>query len=128
MELFGDEWLVAARSALADLPTVDGADGDLDYVVTGAPGGKVVIGVGLANGRVDRLDAGGSDDPDVVVTLGAATAEAILRGARSADSSYMDGSVKVEGDHRRWLLELRTTRAAALEALAPVMEATDPTG
>jgi hypothetical protein len=126
MELFDDAWLAAAADALRDLPAVEGADVVIDYVVSGAPGGKVTVGATLEHGRLTRLETGASPEADVTVSLSAPTAMALLTGELTPDAGYMNGSLKVEGDHPRWLLDLRVSRAAALTALGPVAAATEP--
>ena len=62
MQLFDDEWLVAAADALAGLPAVEGADAVIDYVIGGAPGGKLTISVAVIGGRVSAITAGRSRD------------------------------------------------------------------
>lgn len=121
MDVFDEEWLAAATSALADLPAIEGASLVVDYVVAGSPAGKTTIGVTLENGRVSQMRAGKSDAPDVVVSLAYEAALRILRGEMSSDAGYMNGALKVEGAYERWMLELRPARLAAVEALAPVM-------
>ena len=121
MDLFDEEWLAAAADALSDLPAIEGASVAVDYVVSGSPAGKVTIGVTVENGRVTALRAGKSADPDLVISLTYDAALKILRGEMSSDAGYMNGALKVEGAHERWMLELRPARVAAIGALAPVM-------
>ena len=121
MDIFDDEWLAAATSALSDLPAIGGASLVIDYVVAGGPAGKTTIGVTVENGRVAQMRSGKSAAPDVVISLGYEAALRILRGEMSSDAGYMNGALKVEGAYERWMLELRPARLAAVEALAPVM-------
>lgn len=121
MEIFGEEWLAAAGAALAELPEIDRASAVIDYVIAGTPAGKVTIAVVVENGRVTTISAGKSSDPDLVISLGYDAALAILAGETSSDAGFMNGALKVEGAHERWMLELRPVRLAAIEALAPVM-------
>jgi putative sterol carrier protein len=121
MQPFDDEWIAAAADALASLPEAEGATAVIDYVVAGSPSGKATIGVTIADGRVTSITAGKSADPDLVISLKYDVALAVLRGELTADAAYMNGALKVEGAHARWMLDLREVRAAAIEALAPVM-------
>ncbi|MEZ5245193.1 MAG: SCP2 sterol-binding domain-containing protein [Acidimicrobiales bacterium] len=121
MDIFDDEWLAAAAEVLAALPEVEGASAVIDYVIASSPAGKATIGVTIDNGRVVSLQAGKSDDPDVVISLGYDAALKILGGEMSGDAGFMNGALKVEGAYERWMLALRPTRLAAIEALAPVM-------
>jgi hypothetical protein len=121
MDIFDEEWLIAATDALSALPEVEGASAVIDYVVASSPAGKATIGVTVENGRVVAMQAGKSADPDLVVSLGYDAALKILGGDMSGDAGFMNGALKVEGAYERWMLELRPIRVAAIEALAPVM-------
>jgi hypothetical protein len=121
MEIFDDDWIAAATDALAALPEVDGASAVIDYVVSGSPAGKATIGVAIENGRLVAMQAGKSNDPDLVISLKYDAALDILLGEMSSDAGFMNGALKVEGAHARWMLDLRPVRQAAIEALAPVM-------
>ena len=124
MQAFDEEWTEAAAAAVAGRPPVAGLDAVVEYTVSGHPGGRVALTVTVSDGTVSEIALGRSPDPDVTVTLGYADAVAILSGELSSEAGYMNGAVKVEGDYRRWLLDLRPVRLAAIEALAPVMART----
>ncbi|MCQ3806237.1 MAG: SCP2 sterol-binding domain-containing protein [Acidimicrobiaceae bacterium] len=124
MQVFDQEWTEAAAAAVAGLPPVAGLDAVVEYTVSGRPGGRVALTVTVSDGTVSEIALGRSPDPDVTVTLGYADAVAILSGELSSEAGYMNGAVKVEGDYRRWLLDLRPVRLAAIEALAPLMART----
>ena len=124
MQAFDEEWTEAAAAAVAGRPPVAGLDAVVEYTVSGHPGGRVALTVTVSDGTVSEIALGRSPDPDVTVTLGYADAVAILSGELSSEAGYMNGAVKVEGDYRRWLLDLRSVRLAAIEALAPVMART----
>jgi len=121
MDIFDDEWLEAATSALGELPEVEGASAVIDYVVAGSPAGKATIGVTVDNGRVVAMQSGKSTDPDLVISLKYDAALKILAGEMTSDAGFMNGALKVEGAHERWMLDLRPVRVAAIDALAPVM-------
>ena len=121
MEVFDDEWIAAASAALAQLPEVDGASAVVDCVVAGGPSGKVTIGVVVDDGRVTAMQTGKSTDPDLVISFKYDVALQLLNGEMSSDAGFMNGAIKVEGAHARWMLDLRPVRLAAIEALAPVM-------
>ena len=124
MKPFDDEWLGAAADALRALPEVEGADATIDYVVTGGPKGRTTITVDIEKGRFTAISIGRSADPDIVISLKYEDVPAIVTGAMSSDAGYMNGALKVEGAHARWMLDLRPVRLAAIEALAPVMATT----
>ena len=107
-----DEWLTEARVALADLPSIDGADGVVQYTVSGAPEGKVQVHVVVRSGRVTSIEPGKHREPDCIVSLAHPEAVALFSGELTPDVAFMSGRVKVEGDHRVWLLDLRPVRAS----------------
>lgn len=121
MEIFDDDWLAAAAEALGALPEIEGASAVIDYVVAGSPAGKATVGVVVENGRVTAMQSGKSAEPDLVISLKYDAALKILRGEMTGDAGFMNGAIKVEGRHERWMLDLRPVRVAAIEALAPVM-------
>ena len=121
MDIFDEEWLAAATAALSELPEIEGASAVIDYVVAGSPAGKATIGVTLQDGRVTAMQAGKSAEPDLVVSLKYDAALRILLGEMTSDAGFMNGALKVEGAHERWMLELRPVRVAAIEALSSVM-------
>ena len=121
MQVFDEEWISAAAVVLAKLPVLDGVDAVIDYVISGSPAGKATIGVTVEGGRVISVVPGKSAAPDVVVSMNYDAAVKLLTGKMTSDAGFMNGALKVEGAHERWMLDLRPVRLAAIEALAPVM-------
>ena len=115
-----EEWLAEARDALSELPAVDGADGVVQYVVSGAPDGKVQAHVEFGSGRMVAADLGKHPEPSCTVTLTYDDAVALFSGELTPEVAFMAGRAKVEGDHRVWLLDLRPVRQG--EATATAME------
>lgn len=114
MTLFlSDEWLAEAAAALSALPELDGVDGTVQYVVTGAPQGKLQFFAAVRSGQVIDLAAGKAADPGCTVTLTYTDAVSMLEGELSPEVAFMSGRAKVEGDHRVWLLDLRPLRSSA---------------
>lgn len=117
-----DEWLEEAAAALAVLPEHPGIDADVQYVVSGAPAGKVQVRAEVRSGRITDLAVGKHDDPGCTVSMSYAEAVALFLGELGPEVAFMSGRVKVEGDHRIWLLDMRPMRGdgamgAALTAL-----------
>jgi hypothetical protein len=117
-----EDWLEEAAAAFAVLPDRPGVDADVQYVVSGAPGGKVQVRAAVRSGRITELAVGKHDDPDCTVTLSYADAVALFLGELGPEVAFMSGQVKIEGDHRVWLLDIRPMRGddamgAALSAL-----------
>ena len=72
----------------------------------------------IEGGVVTDVAAGKASDPTAVISCSYDSALAVLGGDKSADEAFMDASLKVEGDHKTWLLDLREVRAASLAAIA----------
>lgn len=117
-----DDWLTEAAGVLGGLDPVGEVDATLQYVVSGAPDGKVQVAVTVEGGKVTGVQTGKVEDPDLTITLAYDEALAILAGDTTADASFMRGAVKVEGSHAVWLLDLRDLRSVALPALADLLD------
>lgn len=115
---FTPEWFDRVAPALAALPSAGDVDGVVQYVVSGSPEGKVTFHTVVEGGVVTDVASGKVSGPTAVVSCSYDTALEILEGRRSADAGFMDASLKVEGDHKAWLLDLRDVRAASLLAIA----------
>lgn len=115
---FTPEWFDRVAPALAALPSAGDVDGVVQYVVSGSPEGKVTFHTVVEGGVVTDVASGKASGPTAVVSCSYDTALEILEGRRSPDAGFMDASLKVEGDHKAWLLDLRDVRAACLVAIA----------
>ena len=115
---FTPEWFDRVAPALAALPSAGDVDGVVQYVVSGTPEGKVTFHTVVEGGVVTDVASGKASGPTAVVSCSYDTALEILEGRRSPDAGFMDASLKVEGDHKAWLLDLRDVRAACLLAIA----------
>ncbi len=119
-ELLSEDWIEAARGVLADLPAVGDVDTSVQYTVTGAPGGRIVIGIVISSGRVTGLEVGRVTDPGCRVSLDYEVLSRIIDGSLDSDVAFMRGAVKVEGDHAGWLVDLRDLRARIAKALSAI--------
>lgn len=111
------EWFDETAALLAGLDSVGDIDATLQYAVASTPDGKVTFHAVVAGGVVTELAVGKTTAPDIVVSCNYDQFLDVVEGRKSADVSFMDASWKVEGDHRRWLIDLRPVRAAVLGAL-----------
>ena len=112
------EWFATTAPLLGGLSSAGSVDAIMQYVVASTPEGKVTFHVVVAGGVVTELAPGKVDAPDVVVSCTYEQFLDVLEGRKTADVAFMDASWKVEGDHKRWLIDLRPVREAALEALS----------
>lgn len=117
-DTFTPEWFDRIAPVLAALPSAGDIDAVVQYVVSSTPDGKVTFHAVIEGGVVTDVVAGKASDPTAIISAGYEAAVDVLEGRKTADAGFMDASLKVEGDHKTWLLDLRDVRAAALAALA----------
>ncbi|MGD9798905.1 MAG: SCP2 sterol-binding domain-containing protein [Acidimicrobiia bacterium] len=131
VELFGEAWCAAA-SALGPVTFDARPTGfSVQVIVTGSPSGdtRLVATVDDAGG-LSVGPADGGPAPDLVVTVPRAEAAALLAGRLRLDTAYMQGRVKVAGDHALVLRVLAASAgqgwAAGLARLAAVTAFPEP--
>lgn len=112
------EWFDETAALLADLGSAGAVDATLQYAVASTPEGKVTFHAVVTGGVVTELTTGKATAPDIVVSCNYDQFLDVLEGRKTADVAFMDASWKIEGDHKRWLLDLRPVREAVLAALA----------
>ncbi len=117
-----DATLAEAGRVLGALDPVGDTDATVQYVVSGAPDGKLQIGVVIEAGRVSSITEGKLTAPEITITLSYDDVLSLLAGDATPDTAYMRGALKVEGAHAVWLLDLRELRSAALAALAGLLD------
>ena len=113
-----DEWFEFTAALLAGLDSAGDIDAPLQYAIASTPEGKVTFHAVVAGGVVIELASGKAAAPDIVVSCNYDQFLDVLEGRKTADVAFMDASWKIEGDHKRWLLDLRPVREAVLEALS----------
>jgi len=116
-EFPSEEWIDSARTILHAVPADSDVDATIQYTITDAPDGKIVLGLTVDGGVAVSLKSGRISKPSCKISLSADTAGQILDGALDVDVAYMRGVIKVEGDHALWLVGMRPWRKAALAAL-----------
>ena len=117
-DAFTPEWFDRVAPVLAALPSAGDIDAVVQYVISSTPDGKVTFHVVIEGGVVTDVASGKASDPTAIISAGYEAALDVLEGRKTADAGFMDASLKVEGDHKTWLLDLRDVRDAALTALA----------
>ena len=127
MKFLSPEWLAFVRErADAALVVQPGCSLVMQHVVTGGPEGKAQYGAEVRDGRLVWLEPGKRSDASCTVTWTYADAVAALAGA-DLDVAFMRGSLKLDGDYRTFLLDLRSVFASpeGVALVAAVREATD---
>lgn len=126
MKLLSDEWLAFVREQAATLPRCDGATLVMQHVVSGSPAGKVQCRAELLDGQLVELEIGKRADATCTITWTYDDALAALRGD-NLDVAFMRGRVKLDGDYRAFMYDLRAVFASP-EGQAMVAAVRDATG
>ncbi len=103
VRFLSQEWLDELRRTAADLPERPGVDARIQYVVTGGPGGDVRYWWRVGHGQLLDAQLGVIDDPDVTLTMGYDDAVDVQRGELDANTAFMQGRMKAEGNMGRLL-------------------------
>lgn len=95
-ELLSDEWMAGLEGrALGD----ESVTGTFQYLVTGAPGGKVTYWVRVDGGKVAEAGSGpATAEPDISFEVPYKTAVAIDDGEVEPGVAYMQGNLKADGN------------------------------
>jgi hypothetical protein len=111
-EFLTDDWFAHVSACASALPVLPGATLRMQHVVTGAPSGKVQCTTAFVDGRV--VEAGLGKDPDATctVTWTFDQAREALLGILDLDVVFMQGRLKVDGDHITMMLGLRPVFAS----------------
>jgi SCP-2 sterol transfer family len=136
----GAEWLALARELFGSVAPCPGATARIRRVVTGAPGGDVVLTLTLEDGRLVDAARAVADPPDpgAELTITTTYADTLLLASGDLDLSVavMQGRAKVAGSMRALVAilpatrsrEFRAARAALHERTADPGEAGDAGG
>lgn len=111
------DWFEETAAVVSGLPPAAAVDATLQYAVSSTPEGKVTFHAVVEGGVVTELGLGKATDPDIVISCSYEQFLDVVEGRKTADVAFMDASWKVEGNHKRWLLDLRPVREAVLDAL-----------
>jgi len=116
----GAEWLALARELFGNVAPFAGATARIQQVVTGAPGGDVVLTLTFEDGRlVDAARADGHDpDPNAELTITTTYADTLLLASGDLDLSVavMQGRAKVAGSMGALLAILPVARSREFRA------------
>ncbi len=112
-EVFLSEgWLAELAARGARLPEAPGVDMVVQHEVAGAPDGKVRFWVDWRDGRITDVRLGKHPEPDIYIQAKAADALRMVEGELSADVGFMQGRLKVDGDYRKLIIDLRDWRTS----------------
>ena len=107
------EWVAQVATSMASRPAAPGVTGTVEVVITGGPGGEVRLPVRYDDGTPhwtgEPADASERAEPEVILTMPAAEARAVLSGEREPSVGFMRGRIKTAGDPGLLLAWLRST-------------------
>lgn len=127
MRFLSDEWFAFVVEQAAALPERAGASLVAQHVIAGVPEvKKLTCTTEFRDGRLVQCAPGKRADATCSVQWTHTDALAALRGA-DLDVAFMRGTLKLDGDYRTFLLDLRPVFASAEGAafLSAVRDATD---
>lgn len=107
-----EDWVAELAAKGADLPAEAEASMVIQHEIAGAPDGKVRFYVVWDQGRIAEAAIGKHAEPDMMVQAKAPEALRILTGDMTPDVGYMQGRLKVDGEYRKLLIDLRGWRAS----------------
>jgi putative sterol carrier protein len=103
------EWLDESTRLAADQPVRPGASARLQYVITGDPAGDVSYYWVVEDGLLKENRLGVLEDADVTLTETREDAMSMQKGELDANTAFMQGKVKVDGDVAKLLALLPIT-------------------
>ncbi|MCH7788744.1 MAG: SCP2 sterol-binding domain-containing protein [Acidobacteria bacterium] len=102
-EFMTDDWIAHYARAASGLPSLEGADARVQYIIEGTAEGKKRWFEVIEGGVVTEAAPGKVADPDCTITWKFEYAQALFAGEVSHDVSFMAGRTKVEGNYTIWL-------------------------
>lgn len=111
-EFLSDEWIDELSARGGDQPVVAGATIICQHEIAGAPDGKVRFYAVWTDGQLTEVAKGKHGGPDCMIVAKASDALDVLRGVKQLEVAFMQGRVKIDGDYRRLLVDLRAWRTS----------------
>ncbi len=102
-EYLAEEWMELYATCGAELPERAGIDVITQYVIEKTPNGNIRWFDVVVDGRVVEASLGKNKEADVTITWKYPYDVKMLSGELGPDAAYMQGRIKVEGDHPKWL-------------------------
>lgn len=111
MEFLSEEWIARLAELGGALDPWPGATVTCQHEIAGAPSGKVRFSTEWVDGVLQAAELGKHGDPDCMIQAKAPDALAVLRGDKEPEVAFMQGRLKVDGEYRRLLIDLREWRS-----------------
>lgn len=111
------EWMDEQSRLAQDQPERPGATARMQYVVTGGPDGDVRYYWVLEDGKLVENALGSLDDAELTLTLSYEDAKKIQTGELDAQTAFMQGRIKAEGNMAKLLALMPITNSPEYRAL-----------
>ncbi len=111
------EWMDEQTRLAQDQPERPGATARMQYVVTGGPDGDVRYYWVLEDGKLVENALGSLDDAELTLTLSYEDAKKIQTGELDAQTAFMQGRIKAEGNMAKLLALMPITNSPEYRAL-----------
>ena len=109
-DFLSDEWVEVLQNLGSKLPKIQGVSVSCQYEISGTPDGKIRYYIVWQDGKVSEVSKGKMDHPECRFTAKYEDAKEILFGKVSAEEAFMRGDLKIEGDYKKFLVDLHDWR------------------
>lgn len=109
-DFLSDEWVEALKNLGSKLSKIQGVSVSCQYEISGTPDGKIRYYIVWEDGKVSDVSKGKMDHPECRFTAKYEDAKEILAGKVSAEEAFMRGDLKIEGDYKKFLVDLHDWR------------------
>ena len=104
-----EEWLTELEEAGSKLPEGKFSI-TIQYEISGTDQGKLRFSVVIKDSRIKEISNGKNTNADCGVSTTLSEAFKILSGEKKIIEAFMQGDLKVEGDHQRYLIDFESVR------------------
>ena len=109
-DFLSDQWVEELKNLGSKLPKVRGASISCQYEISGTPEGKIRYYIVWKEGSVSEASKGKLDNPECRFTAKYDDIREIFFGRISTEEAFMRGDLKVEGDYKKFLVDLHDWR------------------
>ena len=109
-DFLSDQWVEELKNLGSKLPKVQWASISCQYEISGTPEGKIRYYIVWKEGSVSEASKGKLDNPECRFTAKYDDIREIFFGRISTEEAFMRGDLKVEGDYKKFLVDLHDWR------------------
>jgi putative sterol carrier protein len=116
-QYLSQEWLDETRVLAEGQPERPGASAQMQYVVSGGPGGDVKYYWILKDGKLLESALGNAPEADLTLTLTYEDSVRVQSGELDANAAFMQGRMKVAGNMAKFMQLLPLTTSPEYKSL-----------